>query len=124
MRLLLDTHVLLWWIDDSPRLPAGVDDLLTSEPDVFVSSASIWEITVKQVLGKLEGPPDLPERAAAAQFPVLDMTARHGIAAGRLPMLHRDPFDRMMIAQALVEGLTLVTADRQVQKYDVPLLRL
>jgi PIN domain nuclease of toxin-antitoxin system len=52
------------------------------------------------------------------------MTARHGIAAGRLPMLHRDPFDRMMIAQALVEGLTLVTADRQVQKYDVPLLRL
>ncbi len=124
MSLLLDTHVLLWWIDDDPRLPADVASLLTSDPDVFVSSASIWEITIKQVLGKLEGPQDLPERAASAQFPVIDMTARHAIAAGRLPLHHHDLFDRMLVAQATVEGLTLVTADRQVQRYDVPLLKL
>src|SRR4051794_35976621 len=115
MRLLLDTHVLLWWIDDNPRLPDEVASLLMSESDVFVSSASIWEIAVKQALGKLEGPEDLPERALEAQFSVLDMPARHGIAAARLPPHHRDPFDRMLMAQATLEELTLVTADRQLQ---------
>jgi PIN domain nuclease of toxin-antitoxin system len=124
VRLLLDTHVVLWWVDGSPRISSEIADLLLAEPDVFVSSASVWEIAVEQALGKLEGPEDLPERVLAAQFPVLDMTGRHGIAAARLPPHHRDPFDRMLIAQATVEGLTLVTADRQVQKYDVPLLRV
>jgi PIN domain nuclease of toxin-antitoxin system len=124
MRLLIDTHVLVWWIADDPRLPGDIAGVLAFEPDVFVSSASIWEIAVKQALGKLEGPEDLPELALASQFPVLDMTARHAIAAARLPPHHRDPFDRMLIAQATLEDLTLVTADRQVQRYDVPLLKV
>jgi len=122
MRLLLDTHVVLWWIEDDPRLSSDVAALLRSEPDVFVSSASIWEIAIKQVLGKLEGPGDLPERALTAQFPVLHMTARHGIVAARLPLHHGDPFDRMLVAQAISEDLTLVTRDRRVQQYDVALL--
>jgi PIN domain nuclease of toxin-antitoxin system len=122
MRLLLDTHVVLWWIEDDPRLSSDVAALLRSEPDVFVSSASIWEIAIKQVLGKLEGPGDLPERSLTAQFPVLDMTARHGIVAARLPLHHGDPFDRMLVAQAITEELTLVTRDRRVQQYDVALL--
>ena len=123
MRLLLDTHVLLWWIDDDPRLSSDLAPLLRSEPDVFVSSASIWEIAVKQALGKLEAPEDLAERALAAQFPVLDITDRHGIAAARLPLHHRDPFDRILVAQTITEDLTLVTRDRQVQQYDLPILR-
>ena len=124
MRLLLDTHVVLWWLDDDPRLSGDVANLLLSEPDVFVSSASIWEIAVKQALGKLEGPEDLPERVLAAQFSVLDITAHHGIAAARLPPHHRDAFDRILVAQAAIEGLTIVTRDRDVQRYDVPLLPL
>jgi PIN domain nuclease of toxin-antitoxin system len=122
MRLLLDTHVVLWWLEDHPRLSGHVADLLLSETDVFVSSASVWEIAVKQALGRLQGPEDLPEQVLAAQFAVLDITARHGIAAARLPLHHRDPFDRILVAQAVGEGLTIATADRHVQRYDVPIL--
>jgi PIN domain nuclease of toxin-antitoxin system len=124
MKLLLDTHVVLWWLDDDPRLSSDVANVLLSEPDVFVSSASIWEIAIKQALGKLEGPEDLPERVLTAQFSVLDITARHAIAAARLPPHHRDPFDRVIVAQAAVEGLTIATRDRDVERYDVPLLRV
>ncbi|MDR6323339.1 PIN domain nuclease of toxin-antitoxin system [Actinoplanes couchii] len=78
-------------------------------------------MSIKQALGKL-GPPDIPERIRDSGFRLLDITAQHGIAAGRLPMHHRDPFDRILIAQAQLEGLTLVTRDTHVQKYEVDLL--
>ncbi|MDL5157606.1 type II toxin-antitoxin system VapC family toxin [Actinomycetospora termitidis] len=124
MGLLLDTHVLLWWLADAPELPEDVKERLDIDPDVHVSAVTIWEISLKQALGKLSGPSDLPEIAERAGFRALPVTSTHGIAAGRLPLLHRDPFDRMLVAQARSEGLTLATRDSDVQRYDVGLLRL
>jgi PIN domain nuclease of toxin-antitoxin system len=121
MSLLLDTHIVLWWLTDDPTLADDIKDRLDQEADVYVSSATVWEVTIKQALGKLE-PADLPERICDSGFRLLDITAEHGIAAGRLPMHHRDPFDRMLVAQAQLEGLTLVSRDPQVQKYNVEFL--
>ncbi|WP_433080356.1 type II toxin-antitoxin system VapC family toxin [Dactylosporangium sp. CA-052675] len=123
MSLLLDTHVVLWWLANDPTLPDDVKDQLDHEPDVYLSSATVWEVTIKQALGKLQ-PADLPERVRDAGFRPLPITAEHAIVAGRLPLLHRDPFDRMLIAQAQVEGLTLATRDPEIQKYDVSILPL
>ncbi len=85
MRLLLDTHVVLWWLDASPELSEDVRDLLRTEPEVHVSAATPWEIAVKQNLAKLEGAADLAERARDMQFKPLPVTAEHGVKAGRLP---------------------------------------
>jgi PIN domain nuclease of toxin-antitoxin system len=122
--LLLDTHVLLWWLADASDLPEDVKQRLDLDPDVHVSAITIWEISLKQALGKLSGPSDLPEIAERAGFHSLPVTSAHGIAAGRLPLLHRDPFDRMLVAQALGESLTLATRDADIQRYEVDLLRL
>lgn len=123
MRLLLDTHVILWWLEDSPALSNDVKDSIDTDIDVFVSAASLWEVSIKQAQGRL-GPADLPERILTTGLRELPVTAMHAIAAGRLPMIHRDPFDRMLIAQAKAEGLTLVTHDEDIAKYDVPLLHV
>jgi PIN domain nuclease of toxin-antitoxin system len=123
MSLLLDTHVVLWWLADDPGLTADVKERIDTELDVFVSAATTWELTIKQALGKI-GPPDLPERVAGSELCELPITSRHAIRAGRLPLIHRDPFDRMLIAQAQCEGLTLVTRDGEIQKYDVSLLHV
>lgn len=122
MRLLLDTTVVMWWIADSPQLPASCKELLDTEPAVYVSAVSPWEITVKQFLGSFEGPADLAEQVRDLQFRALPVTAAHGVRAGRLPMVHTDPFDRMLIAQAQAEGLTLVTRNRWIPQYDVQVL--
>ncbi|MBO3739631.1 type II toxin-antitoxin system VapC family toxin [Actinoplanes flavus] len=122
MSLLLDTHVVLWWLTDDPTLSAEIKERLDHEPDVYISPATIWEVAIKQSLGKLEKPADLPERIRDSGFRHLNITAEHGIVAGRLPLIHRDPFDRMLIAQAKVEHLTLVTRDAHIHKYDVPVL--
>lgn len=121
MSLLLDTHVVMWWLDDDPTLADDIKDRLDQDPNVYVSSATAWEVSIKQALGKL-GPPDLPEKIRDSGFRHLGITADHGIAAGRLPMHHRDPFDRILIAQAQIEGLTLVIRDAHIQKYDVSIL--
>jgi PIN domain nuclease of toxin-antitoxin system len=122
MRLLLDTHVVLWWLADDPTLSDEVKDILDTEPDVFVSAATIWEVGVKQAIGKITAPADLSERVRDAGFRALPIGFEHAMAAGRLPMLHRDPFDRMLVAQAGCEGLRLVTRDADVMKYDVAVL--
>jgi PIN domain nuclease of toxin-antitoxin system len=122
MALLLDTHVVLWWLVDAPGLSADVKETLDHEPDVYLSAATVWEIAIKHALGKLAGPDDLPEQVRDSGFRALPVADRHAIVAGRLPPHHRDPFDRMLVAQAQVEGLTLVTRDPDIQKYDVPLL--
>jgi PIN domain nuclease of toxin-antitoxin system len=122
MKLLLDTHVVLWWLADDPTLSDDVKDSLDHDPDVYVSPATIWEITIKQALGKLKAPADLPERVRGSGFRELPITAEHAIAAGRLPLIHRNPFDRMLVAQAKCEDLVLVTRDSEVQKYEVSLL--
>lgn len=119
MRLLLDTHVVLWWLDDSPELSGEVKDLLDTEPGVYVSAVTPWEIAIKQSLGKLDGPEDLAERVRDSQFSGLPITAGHGVRAGRLPGHHCDPFDRILVAQAQIEGMTLVTRDKWIPQYDV-----
>ncbi|WP_433375144.1 type II toxin-antitoxin system VapC family toxin [Actinoplanes sp. CA-142083] len=121
MGLLLDTHVVLWWLSDDPTLAAELKDRLDHEPDVHVSAVTIWEVAIKQSIGKLK-PDDLPEHVRDSGFRHLDITAEHGIAAARLPLLHRDPFDRMLIAQARTENLTLVTRDAEIAKYDLDIL--
>jgi PIN domain nuclease of toxin-antitoxin system len=121
VRVLLDTHVVLWWLADDPALADEIKHLLDVEPDAYVSAATLWEVSIKQALGKL-GPADLAERVRDAGFRELPMTMAHAIAAGRLPPIHRDPFDRMLVAQARCEDLTLITRDEDIHKYDVPLL--
>lgn len=122
MSLLLDTHVLLWWLTDDPILAGDVKDRLDREPDVYVSSATIWEVAIKQAIGKLPEPAGLPERIQESGFIPLPISPEHAIAAGRLPPIHRDPFDRMLVAQAQCEDLTLVTRDENCRKYPVAIL--
>lgn len=122
MRLLLDTHVVIWWLQDSAELSGEVKELLDAEPAAYVSAVSPWEIAIKQSLGKLEGPADLAERVRDSQFGSLSITAGHGVRAGRLPPHHRDPFDRVLVAQAQTEGLTLLTRDTYIPKYDVQVM--
>ena len=123
MSLLLDTHVVLWWLADDPGLPEEIKDRLDHEPDVRVSAATIWEIAIKQALGKISAPADLPGLVRDSGFRELPIDFTHAIAAGRLPPIHRDPFDRMLVAQARCEDLTLVTRDPRCQQYEVAILQ-
>jgi PIN domain nuclease of toxin-antitoxin system len=120
--LLLDTHVVLWWLTDAPELDDDLKQRLDHEPAVYLSPATVWAITIKQSVGKLTEPQNLPEIVVGAGFRHLPIAAEHAVVAGRLPLLHRDPFDRMLIAQARCEGLTLVTRDPQIHRYEVSLL--
>jgi PIN domain nuclease of toxin-antitoxin system len=120
--LLLDTHVVLWWLADDPTLPDDIKDRLDHEPDVFVSAVTVWEVAIKQSIGKLPEPANLPDAIRASGFRELPIAFAHAAAAGRLPMIHRDPFDRVLVAQASCEKLTLVTRDPRCQQYDVPVL--
>ncbi|MFD8992470.1 type II toxin-antitoxin system VapC family toxin [Streptomyces goshikiensis] len=120
MSLLLDTHVVLWWL--SGDLPELARDLLATERRVYMSAVTPWEISVKQATGKLHSPEDLAVRARDTQFQALPIVSEHGARAGQLPPHHRDPFDRMLVAQAQTEGLTLVTRDKFIPLYDVPVL--
>lgn len=122
MSLLLDTHVVLWWLTDDPTLSEDIKARLDHEPEVYVSSATVWEVAIKQSIGKFSAPADLPERIRDSGFLPLPISFEHAIAAGRLPPIHRDPFDRMLVAQARYEDLTLVTRDLECQKYDVTVL--
>jgi PIN domain nuclease of toxin-antitoxin system len=120
--LLLDTHVVLWWLSDDPTLGDDIKNRLDNEPDVYLSAATIWEVAIKQAAGKLPEPTGLPERIQESGFIPLPISFDHAIIAARLPMIHRDPFDRMLIAQAQFEDLTLVTRDENCQKYEVAIL--
>ena len=127
MRLLLDTHVFLWSAADPDQLSRAAREAIEDTTnDVLVSAASAWEITVKVALGKLAVPGDpaswFPARVGSLGFHALDITAAHALAVGGLPSLHRDPFDRIMIAQAQIEGLAFVTRDPDNLKYPVHLI--
>ena len=114
-RLLLDTHVVLWWLQGSDRLKDSVVVLLKDATnEVFVSAASVWEIAIKQGLGKLEAPDDLLDLIEQSGFEALSISSSHAEQAGRLPLAHKDPFDRMFIAQAQAEGLILVTHNEAI----------
>ncbi len=119
MSLLLDTHVVLWWLMDDDTLSTEVKERIDTEADVLISAASVWEIAIKQALGKLTGPPDLLDIVASSGLVELPIRSRHAVAAGGLPPLHRDPFDRMLVAQARCDELTLMSRDPLVRQYDV-----
>jgi PIN domain nuclease of toxin-antitoxin system len=120
MNLLLDTHVLLWCLGAPQRMQRETRKKIESPGTVvFVSAASAWEIEMKRSLGKLKVPNDLEEQLHEKRFTELPVRARHVQALRSLPSLHRDPFDRMLVAQATTENLVLVTADSKVRAYPV-----
>jgi PIN domain nuclease of toxin-antitoxin system len=118
MRLLLDTHVFLWSVTDSRQLKAKARAYLASAQAVYVSAASIWEIAIKAQLGKIDGnPEDLVTAIHASGFQELPVSAAHAAAVAKLPRHHTDPFDRLLLAQAFIEPLRFVTADRVLAAY-------
>lgn len=128
MRLLLDTHLLLWAAGPSPQLSPAARQLI-EEPthDLVVSTASLWEVAIKSALQR----PDFPVDASVFRrnllnngYAELSVTGEHAVAVARLPLLHRDPFDRMLIAQSIVEGITLLTSDPLVAQYPAPVRRV
>jgi PIN domain nuclease of toxin-antitoxin system len=122
VRLLLDTHVVLWWLDDDKRLsPSARDEIIVAE-EVRVSAATVWEIAIKRALGRLEVPEDYLDHVERTRFRPLPISFEHAEAAGALPRHHEDPFDRMLVAQARSERLTLVTADRRLGEYGVAVM--
>ena len=117
---LLDTHVVLWWLDD-PSLLSEAARATIRDPShrVLVSAAAIWEMGIKKSLGRLDIPANLAEVLERDSIEVLDIQIDHALSIAELPMLHQDPFDRMQIVQANLEGLTLITRDRRIQQYEV-----
>lgn len=123
MRLLLDTHVLLWSLLDHACMPQRFRQALADpQAQIYVSAVSVWEATIKRRLGKLDVPAGFFASALAAGCIALPITWIHTLATYDLPLHHHDPFDRLLIAQARSEGLVLVTADRMFHRYDVDLL--
>ena len=123
MNLLLDTHVLLWWLSDHPNLSQRAKTVITNGQNlVFVSAAVIWKIQIKHVLGKIKIPSNFRKVLEQQEFELLDITVEHAYAVADLPLHHRDPFDRMLVAQAKLEGMTIVTRDNHIKKYKIPLI--
>lgn len=121
--ILLDTHTLLWWLADDPKLPQWMRERIANpEVQCLVSAATIWEIGIKRAIGKLDAPPGLISIIAEEGFQHLHITLNHAETAAALPLHHRDPFDRMLIGQALVESLTIATLDPAFAEYPARLL--
>lgn len=122
MKLLLDTHVLIWWLANDPLQPSAFDAIRSPRNVVCVSAASAWEIGIKVGLGKLRPPESLSARLREERFTPLPVTIVHGLHTAELPLLHGDPFDRLLVAQAQIEGLTIVTRDERIARYEVETL--
>ena len=122
MRLLLDTHVVLWQLSGVQRLGARASEAIASAAELAFSVVSFAEIGVKAAIGKLTVPDDLHAHVVGTGLRVLGLSADHGLAVASVPLHHRDPFDRLLVAQARHEGLTLVTADTRLHAYDVAVI--
>lgn len=122
MRLLLDTHAFLWWWSDDVRLPRPVRDIVSNADEVLVSAASAWEMAIKQGLGKLRFEGRFDQALSTCGFTELPVRSAHAELVRALAPHHRDPFDRMLISQSLVEGLSLVSCDPAMKAYEVALL--
>ena len=122
MNLLLDTHAVLWFLAGIDRLCAEARTAITTAERAYVSAATIWELSVKVARGRIEAPPDFTNRLLKNGMLPLALEWEHARVAGGLPMLHRDPFDRMLVAQAIVERLTIVTRDADIARYPVPVI--
>jgi PIN domain nuclease of toxin-antitoxin system len=124
MNLLIDTHVLLWWLDANPSLSEKAKSTIADGSNlVLISAAVIWEIRIKQAMGKLEIPSNFRQVLDRQSFEMLAINAEHAHAVGDLPAHHLDPFDRMLIAQAKVERLTIVTRDTNIAQYKIPIIK-
>lgn len=124
MNCLLDSHVLLWWLGmDSDKLSAPVRDAIATAEQVYISIASVWELEIKRSIGKLDLPAADWGSVSASGLTPLDITLNDAVIAAALPTIHRDPFDRMIVAQAKNRGLTLVTRDTRLLEYGVPSLK-
>jgi PIN domain nuclease of toxin-antitoxin system len=119
VRLLLDTHVLIWW-DEDARLSRAAGDAIRDADQVYVSAVSGWEIAIKAALGRLKPRRTVSDAVAESGFEELPVLLRHAEELSGLPMHHRDPFDRMLVAQATADGLTIVTRDAAIRRYRVP----
>jgi PIN domain nuclease of toxin-antitoxin system len=127
MKILLDTHAFLWWITDDRRLsPRAREVISNDENELFVSATTGWEIAIKVRIGRLELPDDperfVPEQLRINTFKPLSVGMDHALHVSILPDHHRDPFDRMLIAQAQVEGMPIVSADPNIEKYQVEVI--
>ena len=123
MNLLLDTHVLLWWLNGDDTLSEMSQEAIADSKNlVFISAVTVWEIRIKEALKKLKIPENFKSVLAEQPFDLLNITHEHAHAIKDLPAYHSDPFDRMLIAQAKVEGFTLVTRDVHLKKYRIPIL--
>jgi PIN domain nuclease of toxin-antitoxin system len=124
MKYLLDTHIFLWWITDNTKLPGNMRDLIGDKSnELFLSSASIWEMMIKSKLNKIDLPDDpkayLKEQVEINSINILNVTMAHSLETFDLSLIHKDPFDRMLIAQARVEKLTIMTTDSYIKQYEV-----
>jgi len=123
VRLLLDTHAALWWLSDDARFGTNAAELISStSSQVLLSAVAVWEVAIKRSLGKLEAPPGFSATLLAAGAQALPITVDHADAVAGLAWHHRDPFDRLLIAQATIEQAVLVSDDRALRPYGVPLV--
>ena len=123
MSYLLDTHTLLWWLANNPTLSPSAQEVIANPNNlIFVSAVSAWEISIKKAIGKLEAPSDLLTVIKRNQFEPLPISIEDGLEAGALPNYHNDPFDRMLIAQAVGHKLIIITRDKKFKQYEVSLL--
>jgi PIN domain nuclease of toxin-antitoxin system len=119
---LIDSHVALWWLDGSDKLGPESRRQLQSADEVFFSAVTPWELGIKRALGELDFPDGLASALVASGLTELPISAAHGESAARMPAHHHDPFDRLLVAQAQIEALVLMSADRAMTPYDVDLL--
>lgn len=119
---MVDTHAALWWLTDDARLPQVAREAIAGAESPVVSAASVWEVAIKRPLGKLDAPPRFSQTLAGYGFELLAITAGHAERVADLPLHHGDPFDRLLVAQALEERLTLVSGDRALAAYGVPMV--
>ncbi|MBD2456639.1 type II toxin-antitoxin system VapC family toxin [Nostoc sp. FACHB-87] len=120
MNYLLDTHTLLWWLNNDLKLSREAREIISNpENKIFVSAVSAWEISIKKATGKLSAPDNLAEAISVNCFESLLISIEHGLKAGSLPNYHNDPFDRMLIAQAMSENLIIISRDAQFSQYGV-----
>jgi PIN domain nuclease of toxin-antitoxin system len=122
MKLLIDTQAVIWWLGADPKLtPSARAAMARTGSSAGVSAASVWEASIKTAAGKLSGP-DFLSAVSSAGMQFLRIDEHHAKLAGELPLIHRDPFDRMLVAQAILEQLTIVTSDTIIPRYGVPVL--
>lgn len=122
MRILLDSHVALWWLEDNDSLGERSRKVIEQADEAFFSAVTPWELGIKRELGKLTTPDGLADALVSGGFIPLGISVQHAERAPMLPLHHRDPFDRMLIAQAQLEALTLITADGSFDPYEVEVL--